>query len=599
MTTRKMSDGALMRRIFSETRGSRFRLAGIVALDLLATPLFLLAPIPLAIAVDSVLGSKPLPGFLDAMFGGLSKNQLLIVAAVLQVVVVVFADLQSLGSQVLTTATDERLKVSFRARLFSHVQRLSFAFHDSRGTSDSLYRIQYDAQSISLATIEGVIPMLTAAVTLVSVFLVIFKLSTDLALIALAVAPVLVFLSARFKRTLRAQYDAAKHLESSAMRVVQEVLSTFRVVKAFGREDAEHKRFVQASDQSVRANVRVSWTDGLLSLAIDAVTAAGTGAVLYVGVREVQSNALTLGALLVVISYLARLYDPLKTVTRKVSTVQNALSSAQRSFEILDEVPEITDRRNALPLQRAHGNVCFEGVAFSYDGKQEVLRDVSFVVPAGARVGVVGPTGAGKTTIVSLLMRFYDPTEGRIVLDGVDLRDYKVADLRKQFALVLQEPVLFSTTIEENIAYGRPEATPGEVRAAAEQAGAHDFISALPDGYDTLVGERGMRLSGGERQRISLARAFLKHAPILILDEPTSSVDVATEAGIIASMDRLTAGRTAFMIAHRLGTLESCDFLLEVTDGRVVVRDRAGAPPVAPARWTPAAGEAVRRRETA
>jgi ATP-binding cassette subfamily B protein len=293
---------------------------------------------------------------------------------------------------------------------------------------------------------------------------------------------------------------------------------------------------------------------------------------------------LSLGALTVVISYLARLYEPLKMVTRKVSTIQNSLASAQRSFEILDQVPEITDRPNALPLERARGEIWFESVSFSYDGVQPILEDVSFSVPAGARVGILGPTGAGKTTLVSLLMRFYDPTSGAIRLDGVDLRDYRVADLRKQFALVLQEPVLFSTTIEENIAYGRPEATPGEVRSAAEQAGAHQFVSELPDGYDTLVGERGMRLSGGERQRISLARAFLKNAPILILDEPTSSVDTATETMIIDSMRRLSEGRTSFMIAHRLTTLDSCDVFVEVKNGRVVVHGRLPKPDERPAR---------------
>jgi ATP-binding cassette subfamily B protein len=574
MNEKSHGDLALMRRVLHETRGSRARLGGLITLNFLATPLFLLTPIPLAIVVDSVLGDKPLPGFLQPILGDLTQNQLLIAAAIMQIVVVVLADLQSLASQVLQTATAQRLTLSFRSRLFSHVQRLSFAFHDSRGTSDSLYRIQYDATSISGATIDGAIPMLTSAVTLFSVFFVIFRLSTPLALISLVVAPFLVLLAARFKRTLRAQYHDAKRAESSAMRVVQEVLSTFRVVKAFGREHAEHDRFVEASGQSVRANVRVSWTDGFLSLLIDTVTAAGTGAVLYVGVHQVESGALSLGALLVVISYLARLYEPLKTVTRKVSTIQNALASAQRSFEILDLVPEITDRPNALPLERARGEIWFESISFSYDGSQQVLDGVSFSVPAGARVGILGPTGAGKTTLVSLLMRFYDPSAGAIRLDGVDLRDYRVADLRKQFALVLQEPVLFSTTIEENIAYGRPEATPGEVRSAAEQAGAHAFINELPDGYDTLVGERGMRLSGGERQRISLARAFLKNAPILILDEPTSSVDNATEAMIIDSMRRLSEGRTSFMIAHRLTTLDSCDLFVEVKNGRVAVHDR-------------------------
>lgn len=577
MRTRRRGDLSLMARIFGETRGYRARLVGVVLLDLLSTPLFLLAPVPLAIAVDSVLGSKPLPSFLDPIFGGLSKNQVLIVAALLQVVVVVLADLQALGSQVLQTATNERLTVSFRARLFSHVQRLSFAFHDSRGTADSLYRIQYDATMVGLATLDGIIPMVTAAVTLCAVFVVILRLNTELALIALAVSPALVLLAARFKSRLRAQYDEAKRLESSAMRVVQEVLATFRVVKAFGREDSEHQRFVRASDRSVRANVRVSWTDGLLSLLIDAVTAAGTGAVLYVGIRNVESGALTLGALLVVINYLSRLYEPLKTVTRKVSTIQNALASAQRSYEILDQVPEITDRPGARHIERARGAVELDQVAFSYDGRHAILEDITLTVPQGCRVGIAGQTGAGKTTLIGLLMRFYDPTSGEIRLDGVDLRDYRVSDLRNQFALVLQDPVLFSTTIRENIAYGRPDASSEEIYEAAAQAGADAFIAGLPEGYSTLVGERGMRLSGGERQRISIARAFLKDAPILILDEPTSSVDVKTEAAILGSMNRLMEGRTSFMIAHRLSTLDSCDVLWEITGGRAVSRSGRAA----------------------
>ncbi len=577
MSSGRRGDLSLMRRIFGETKGHRVPLVAVFLLDLLSTPLFLLAPVPLAIAVDSVIGSKPLPSFLEPIFGGLSQNQVLIVAAVLQVVVVVLADLQALGSQVLQTATNERLTVSFRSRLFSHVQRLSFAFHDSRGTSDSLYRIQYDATMVGLATLDGIIPMVTAAVTLCAVFVVILRLNTELALIALAVSPALVVLAARFKSRLRAQYDEAKRLESSAMRVVQEVLATFRVVKAFGREDSEHQRFVRASDRSVRANVRVSWTDGLLSLLIDAVTAAGTGAVLYVGIRNVESGALTLGALLVVLNYLSRLYEPLKTVTRKVSTVQNALASAQRSYEILDQVPEITDRPGAQHIERARGAFELEQVAFSYDGRHVILDDITLTVRQGCRVGIAGQTGAGKTTLIGLLMRFYDPTSGEIRLDGVDLRDYRVSDLRKQFALVLQDPVLFSTTIRENIAYGRPDASSAEICEAAARAGAHDFIVGLPEGYKTLVGERGMRLSGGERQRISIARAFLKDAPILILDEPTSSVDVKTEAGILRSMNRLMEGRTSFMIAHRLSTLDSCDVLWEIKGGRAVSRSGRAA----------------------
>jgi ATP-binding cassette subfamily B protein len=564
------NDLVLMRRVLRESKGYRGRLFGLFLLALAGAPLFLLTPVPVALAVDSVLGSQPVSGLLGPLLpDSLTDTQLLVIAAILQVLVVVLTDLQSLGSQVLGTATSERLTVSFRSRLFAHVQRLSFAFHDERGTADSLFRIQYDTVSLGGVLVGATIPIIAAGVTLIAVFVVIFQIDVGLALIAVAVSPVLVVLSARFKRTIRRQYREALSRDSSAMGVVQEVLATFRVVKAFGREDAEHARFMHQADRSVEARVRIAWTEGIFALLIDTVTAVGTGAVLFVGVRNVQSGAMSLGELYIVLNYLTRLYTPLRDIARKVGDIQASLAGAQRSFEILDQQPEITDGPGARMITRAAGAVEFRDVSFAYDGAIAVLQGANFAISPGTRVGIAGPTGAGKTTLISLLMRFYDPSAGAILLDGVDLREYRVADLRAQFALVLQEPVLFSSTVRENIAYGKPDATFEEVQYAADAAGAHGFIGNLPDGYSTLVGERGMRLSGGERQRISIARAFLKDAPLLVLDEPTSSVDVATEAVIMRAMDQLMEGRTTFMIAHRLGTLSVCDLVLEIDRGRV------------------------------
>jgi ATP-binding cassette subfamily B protein len=282
------------------------------------------------------------------------------------------------------------------------------------------------------------------------------------------------------------------------------------------------------------------------------------------------AGVLTLGSLLLILGYLAQFYSPLKIVSRKVASLQSHLASAERAFDLMDEPPDVIERPDAQPLIRSKGAVVFHNVSFSYQDDQSVLKDVSFEIPAGTRAGIAGQTGAGKSTLVSLLTRFYDPTSGQILLDGNDLRDYVIADLRDQFAIVLQEPVLFSTSIAENIAYAKPGASKDEIIKAAKAANAHDFIVALPDGYETQVGERGMRLSGGERQRIALARAFLKDAPILIMDEPTSSVDTKTEFGIIDAMDRLMQNRTTFMIAHRLTTLENCDVLLMIEDGKLV-----------------------------
>jgi ATP-binding cassette subfamily B protein len=323
------------------------------------------------------------------------------------------------------------------------------------------------------------------------------------------------------------------------------------------------------------ARIRYTVGEGVFGLLVGLTTAVGTAAVVFLGMRHVQAGILTLGELLLVLGYLSQLYAPLKTISKKAGDVQASLASAERAFSLLDEAPDVVERPGAQPLGRARGAVTFQGMSFAYGQDRPVLRDISFEIGAGTRLGIVGTTGAGKTTLVSLLTRFYDPTAGRILLDGVDLREYKLADLRNQFAIVLQEPVLFSTSIAENIAYGRPDACHEEIVAAAKAANAHEFIMNLPQGYQTLVGERGMRLSGGERQRISLARAFLKDAPILILDEPTSSVDVKTEAAIMEAMERLMQGRTTVMIAHRLSTLATCDAQLEIEHGRLVSRERS------------------------
>lgn len=568
----RYTDTALLRRLLEHTRPSWFFILGILLLDLLATPLALLTPVPLAIAVDSVLGGKPLPGHLEAWLSArmLSSQAVLILAAVLLVAIALLGQLQSLGSSLLRTFTGERLTLDFRSRLFRHVQRLSLAYHDARGTSDSVYRIQYDTAAIQYVAIDGVIPFITAGVMLLSMLYVILQIDWQLGSIALAISPILFWITRLYRRNLRQQSRQAKRIESRALSVVQEVLTSLRVVKAFGQEDWEQERFVSWSTEGLRARMLYSLAEGWLGLLLGMTTAIGTAAVLYIGVVHVQRGILSLGGLLLVMGYLSQLYSPLKTISRKIASLQPHLVSAERAFALLDEAPDVAERPGARPVVRATGHVAFENVSFAYDGVQPVLSHISFEISPGLRVGVAGRTGAGKTTLISLLTRFYDPSAGRILLDDVDLRDYKVADLRNQFAIVLQEPVLFSTSIAENIAYARAGASRAEIVRAAEAANAHDFIVNLPGGYDTQVGERGMMLSGGERQRIALARAFLRDAPILIMDEPTSSVDMETETGIMEAMERLMRGRTTFMIAHRLTTLEECDLLLIIEDGQLV-----------------------------
>ena len=568
-------DLVLFRRLVRQARSFWPHVGALFVLGLLSTPLALLTPLPLKIAVDSVVGSHPLPGFLEALMpeaAARSGGAVLALVAGLVVAVALLTGLQKLAISLLSKYTSGKLVLGFRERLFRHAQRLSLLYHDSRGTSDAAYRIQYDAPAIQWIITSSLPSLATAVVMLVGMVYVTFRIDWQLALVALAVSP-FIFLGARaYGRLARKRWHKVHRLDSSALSVAQEVLDALRVVKAFGQEEREGERFVRRSSETMRERLRVAFVEGGFALLVGLTTAVGTAAVLFVGVRHVLAGTLTLGELLLVMSYLSQLYNPLKALSNSNTALQSSLASAERAFSLLDEEPDVVEKPNAHPLARASGAVAFRGVSFAYREGRPVLRDVSFEIAPGTRLGISGTTGAGKTTLVSLLTRFYDPTAGQILLEGIDVRDYKLADLRGQFAIVLQEPVLFSTSIAENIAYARPGASEEEVVEAAKAANAHEFIVGLPQGYETRVGERGMSLSGGERQRIALARAFLKDAPILILDEPTSSVDTKTEAAIMEAMARLMRGRTTFMIAHRLGTLEHCDVRLVIEEGRVVER---------------------------
>jgi ATP-binding cassette subfamily B protein len=475
-----------------------------------------------------------------------------------------------MAAAVLSTYTGERMTLGLRSKLFARAERLSLTYHDTRGAADSAYRMQEDAPAIQYVLVDGAIPLIAGLITIGSMLYVTMRVDWQLGLVALGISPVLLLLLKVSRARFRRQSHEIKELESSALHVSQEVLTTLRVVKAFGQEDVEHERYIRRSGEGARARIHNAFTQGVFGVLVGLIMALGSATVLYVGVRHVQANIITLGSLLLVMGYLTQLYQPLRTVSRKVATLQLRLASAERAFSLLDEMPEVVEKRNAAALGRARGQVSFSEVTFAYEPNRPILRDVSFDVPPATRVGIAGATGAGKTTLLNLLLRFYDPLAGQVLLDGIDLRDYRLADLRRQFAIVLQEPVLFSTTIGENISYGRPSATPDQIVAAAKAANVHDAIAGLPDGYETVVGERGMSVSGGERQRISIARAFLKDAPILLLDEPTSSVDAETEAGILEAMERLMQGRTVLMIAHRTSTLQNCDVRLELREGRLV-----------------------------
>ena len=557
--------------VLAQTRRCWPHLAAIAALSLLSLPLTLLYPLPLKIAVDNVLGQQPLPPFLRAVLPGHPTRtvELGLAVGILLGIALLF-NIQSLVSWWLQTYTGEKLVWDFRARLLNHVQRLPLMFHDRYGWTDSVYRIQHDAPALQYLTIQGIVPLMTALITLLGMIYVTARIDLSLALVALAITPLLFALTFYCSRLVRRRSETVKQLDTTAMTVIQEVLGSIRLIKAFGQESREHERFVRHSGQRMSEQVKLSMRQAIFNVLIGLTIAAGTAAALAIGVRHVRLGLLSVGSLLVVMAYIAQIYQPLQLLSTKVTDLQTWIVSLERAFLLLDQTPEIAESPRARPLARAHGYFEFRNVSFIYDDSGRGVRNISFSVAVGKRVGIVGATGTGKTTLLNLIMRFYDPQEGEVLLDGLDIRSYRIADLRRQYAVVLQEPVLFAASIAENIAYGKPDANDDEIIAAAQAAVIHDFILKLPEGYDTPAGERGARLSGGERQRISLARAFLRDSPILILDEPTSSVDMRTEDAIMKATEELMRGRTTFMIAHRLNTLKNCDLILVLDRGELL-----------------------------
>ena len=571
-TKPRYSDWTLYRRLLGDARGHWRGILLLLGMSLLAAPLALLMPIPVKIVVDHVLSDKPLPDLLAFLLPDALQQPgdgLLWAAVGMVLIIALLSQIQQLGDWLLKTWVGQRLILSFRARLFDHLQRLSLTYHHKTSSADSLYRMQFDASSIQSVAVEGVIPFSTAVVKVIVLLIAVARLDGTLALIAVLGGPALFGITELFRGKLRRRWSEVRERESRALGVVQETLGAVRVVKAFGQEERENRRYRSHAEGHVDAAVRAVWAHGTFDILVGVTTGLGAAAILYVGARHVQHGALTLGELLMVFTYLSQLFDPLREVGTRFAALQGALASAERVYKVLDEAPEATDRPDARAIERTTGHLQFKGVTFGYDPDEPIFRDVNLDIPAGSKVGIAGPTGSGKSTLLSLLPRFYDPQEGQILLDGLDVRDLTLESLRAQYAMVLQESVLFASSIAENIAYGRPGATRAQIEAAARQAAAYDFIQRMPGGFDAQVGERGMRLSGGERQRVALARAFLRDAPILILDEPTSALDQGTETEVMEALERLMAGRTTLMIAHRLSTLAECDVRLYVDRQRV------------------------------
>jgi ATP-binding cassette subfamily B protein/subfamily B ATP-binding cassette protein MsbA len=542
-----------------------------VLLILLASGVGLLMPWPMKILIDNVLQGRHLPHGWQVIFGPFTSNRMMFLVAV--VVAGLIISFMHDGILIAQNYVDTKLELGMgldvRSELFQHAQRLSMAFHDQRKTSKLMYAI--NGQADAAARLVMTIPRLAENIfTLIGMFWVTFTINSTIALISLTVVPFLYMAVGYYVRNIETKLMEVKKMEAQSLSIVHEAMSMLRVIVAFCREKYEHRRYRDQGTVANAARVKLTVRQTAFSLVVNMTTAVGTALVLGFGAYAVMQKELTVGDLLVIVSYVAAVYKPLEQISTTIGSLQNQFVSLRIAFNLLDTEPEIFDKPGAVPVDRVRGDIRYEGVSFSYTSRTDTLKEISFEATAGEVIALVGPTGAGKTTLISLLPRLYDPTHGRILVDGRDIRDYTLHSLRSQISIVLQEPLLFSGTIAENIRYGRLEATTEEIIEAARNANAHDFIAKLPDGYETTVGERGVQLSGGERQRISVARAFLKDAPILILDEPTSSIDSKTEAVILDALDKLMVGRTTFMVAHRLSTIRNADKILVLSAGELV-----------------------------
>jgi ATP-binding cassette subfamily B protein len=494
---------------------------------------------------------------------------LLVVAALAGLALTVVDNGINVVNNYVTTRLDQRMVLDFRSDLFEHAQRLSLTFHDQRRTGDFMARINYAAGSVGSITV-AIPPLAQSAITLVGMFWIAYRMNPTLALLSMTVAPFIYYSVGFYTRHMETRVRAVRTMEGESLSIVHEAMSMLRVIVAFGREGYEHRRFREHGETAVDARVKLTVQQTLFSLVVNTITAIGSTLVLGYGAYQVLQGRLTVGELLIVMAYIASVYKPLETISGTIGSLQEQLISLKMACELQEEEPDIKDVPDAITLDRAQGRVAFEGVSFSYKGRVDTLNDISFDAPAGRVIAIVGPTGAGKSTLVSLVPRFFDPQRGRVLLDGTDVRRLTLKSLREQISIVLQEPLLFSATIADNVRYGRLEAREQEIIEAAKAANAHDFIMRLPQKYATRLGERGAQISGGERQRIAVARAFLKDAPILILDEPTSSIDSKTELVILDALERLMVGRTTFIVAHRLSTIRNADVVLVLNHGRLV-----------------------------
>ena len=533
----------------------------------------LLQPVPIKIVLDNVLQSKPLGARLNQLItatAGEDKLAILLFAALAALAIAALGALSSYAESLITTKVGQWVMHDLRQTVYSHIQRLSLSFHDQARTGDLITRVTGDIDAIQSFITSGMLGALINSLTLIGMVSVMFYLNWQFTLIALSVAPVLFVVVYRFTRRIKKASRKLREKESEIVSVIEEVFSSIRVVKAFSREDYEQRRFAEQSLESVEAALSARKLKATLSPLVEMIVAAGTCLVLWFGARMALDGSLSAGSLILFIMYLGKMYKPMQELSKMTDAYAKAAVGYERIREVLETERDVKNLPGARPAPGFKGQIEFENVSFSYDPESPILKSLSFKIEPGQTAALVGPTGSGKTTIISLIPRFYDPTSGIVKIDGQDVRSFKQKSVRRQISFVLQETLLFHGTIWHNIAYGKPDATRAEILHAAELANAHEFIEKMPEGYDTMVGERGVTLSGGQRQRIAIARAVIRNSPILILDEPSSGLDAASEELVFEALDRLMKGKTSLVIAHRLSTIRTADIIFVVKDGSTV-----------------------------
>ena len=561
--------GSFVVQLLGPYRGTLF----VVLIAMLAeTAMSLAGPWPLKVILDNVVGHKALPAWIEHLLGpagGHGNLQLAAGAALAFIAAAAIGALASYVDNYYTESVGQWVANDLRLKVYAHLERLSLSYYDTHQTGTLLSTLTDDVETIQGFASSSTLGILVDLLTILGMVGIMFWLNFDFALIAIAVTPFLLMFVMRFKRAVKLATREVRRRQTDIVAILQQGLESMRAVKAFGRQDLEQERLVEASRASVAAALSARRIKALLSPVISVVVAFCTAFVLWRGANLILADAMTVGALTVFLAYLSKFFKPVQDLAKMTNAIAQAAVGVERIRGLLDIDSIIPECANPFAPERVLGAIEFEQVAFAYDPAAPVLTNVTFSIAPGQLVGIVGATGGGKSTIMSLLPRFYDPTAGRILLDGVDLRDYQLKALRDQIAFVLQDTVLFRGTVYDNIAYGKEGATGAEIEAAAKIANADEFISKMPQGYQTLVGERGVTLSGGQRQRIGIARAIVRNSTILLLDEPTAALDSESEKLVIEATERLMKGRTVITIAHRLSTIRDADTIVVLKDGVV------------------------------